>query len=98
MSLSPLAARLLQFTKLDEFNGCRSIFDRCHNGTEEWGTRRGMTTKLALDKAGRVVLPKALRDELGLAAGESRLRCGRCGRGAPTHRTRDLGLPYGPGV
>jgi AbrB family looped-hinge helix DNA binding protein len=30
-----------------------------------------MTTKLTLDKSGRVVLPKALRDELGLAAGDT---------------------------
>ena len=30
-----------------------------------------MTTKLTLDKAGRVVLPAALRDELGLAAGDT---------------------------
>jgi len=29
-----------------------------------------MTTKLTLDKAGRVVLPKPLRDELELAAGD----------------------------
>ena len=29
-----------------------------------------MTTKVTLDKAGRVVLPKRLRDELGLAAGD----------------------------
>jgi AbrB family looped-hinge helix DNA binding protein len=30
-----------------------------------------MTTKLTLDKAGRVVLPKPLRDELELAAGDT---------------------------
>ena len=30
-----------------------------------------MTTKVTLDKSGRVVLPKALRDELGLAAGDT---------------------------
>jgi AbrB family transcriptional regulator (stage V sporulation protein T) len=30
-----------------------------------------MTTKLTIDKAGRVVIPKALRDELRLSAGDS---------------------------
>ena len=30
-----------------------------------------MTTKVTLDKAGRVVLPKPLRDELELAAGDT---------------------------
>ena len=30
-----------------------------------------MTAKLSLDKAGRVVIPKQLRDELQLAAGDS---------------------------
>ena len=30
-----------------------------------------MTTKLTLDKAGRVVLPKPLRDELELVAGDT---------------------------
>jgi len=30
-----------------------------------------MTTKLTLDKTGRLVLPKRLRDELGLAAGDT---------------------------
>jgi AbrB family looped-hinge helix DNA binding protein len=30
-----------------------------------------MTTKLTLDKAGRVVLPKPLRDELGLTVGDT---------------------------
>jgi AbrB family transcriptional regulator (stage V sporulation protein T) len=30
-----------------------------------------MTTKLTLDKAGRVVIPKALRDELHLSTGDS---------------------------
>jgi len=30
-----------------------------------------VTTKLTLDKAGRVVLPKPLRDELELAAGDT---------------------------
>jgi AbrB family looped-hinge helix DNA binding protein len=30
-----------------------------------------MTTKLTLDKAGRVVLPKPLRDELELSAGDT---------------------------
>lgn len=30
-----------------------------------------MTTKLTVDKAGRVVLPKPLRDELELAAGDT---------------------------
>ena len=30
-----------------------------------------MTTKLTLNKSGRVVLPKRLRDELGLAAGDT---------------------------
>jgi len=30
-----------------------------------------MTTKLTLDKAGRVVLPKPLRDELQLVAGDT---------------------------
>lgn len=30
-----------------------------------------MTTRLTLDKAGRVVLPKPLRDELELAAGDT---------------------------
>jgi AbrB family looped-hinge helix DNA binding protein len=30
-----------------------------------------MTTKLTLDKTGRVMLPKALRDELGLVAGDT---------------------------
>jgi AbrB family looped-hinge helix DNA binding protein len=30
-----------------------------------------MTTKVTLDKAGRVVLPKPLRDELQLAAGDT---------------------------
>lgn len=30
-----------------------------------------MTIKLTLDKSGRVVLPKALRDELGLAGGDT---------------------------
>ena len=30
-----------------------------------------MTTKLTLDKAGRIVLPKPLRDELELAAGDT---------------------------
>ncbi|MEK7384176.1 MAG: AbrB/MazE/SpoVT family DNA-binding domain-containing protein [Elusimicrobiota bacterium] len=29
-----------------------------------------MTTKLTIDKAGRVVIPKPLRDELHLAAGD----------------------------
>jgi len=29
-----------------------------------------MTTKVTLDKSGHVVLPKHLRDELGLAAGD----------------------------
>jgi AbrB family looped-hinge helix DNA binding protein len=30
-----------------------------------------MTTKLTLDKAGRVVIPKALRDELNLGPGDA---------------------------
>jgi len=30
-----------------------------------------MTTKLTIDKSSRVVLPKCLRDELGLAAGDT---------------------------
>jgi AbrB family transcriptional regulator (stage V sporulation protein T) len=30
-----------------------------------------MTTKLSLDKAGRVVIPKALRQELHLSAGDT---------------------------
>lgn len=30
-----------------------------------------MTTKFRIDKSGRVVLPKSLRDELGLAAGDT---------------------------
>ncbi len=30
-----------------------------------------MTTKLTIDKAGRIVIPKQLRDELHLAAGDS---------------------------
>jgi AbrB family looped-hinge helix DNA binding protein len=30
-----------------------------------------MTNKLTLDKSGRVLLPKRLRDELGLAAGDT---------------------------
>ena len=30
-----------------------------------------MTTKVTLDKTGRVVLPKSFRDELGLAAGDT---------------------------
>lgn len=30
-----------------------------------------MRTKVTLDKAGRVVLPKALRDELNLSAGDT---------------------------
>lgn len=30
-----------------------------------------MTTKLSLDKAGRVLIPKALRDELRLSAGDT---------------------------
>ena len=30
-----------------------------------------MTTKLTLDKSGRVVLPKPLRDELGLATSDT---------------------------
>jgi AbrB family looped-hinge helix DNA binding protein len=30
-----------------------------------------MSTKVTLDKSGRIVLPKALRDKLGLAAGDT---------------------------
>ena len=30
-----------------------------------------MTTKVTLEKSGRVALPKALRDELGMAAGDT---------------------------
>ena len=30
-----------------------------------------MTTKLTLDKAGRIVLPKALRDQMQLGAGDT---------------------------
>jgi AbrB family looped-hinge helix DNA binding protein len=45
----------------------------CSNGIRTWDnpSRNGMTTKLTLDKAGRVVLPKPLRDELELAAGDT---------------------------
>ena len=59
-----------------------------------------MTTTLTLDKAGRVVLPKALRDELGLAAGdtlelesrgEGRLLCGRYGVPRPYKKNAGFG-------
>jgi AbrB family looped-hinge helix DNA binding protein len=41
-----------------------------HNG--KWHGKMGpMTTTLTLDKAGRVVLPKPVRDELQLRAGDS---------------------------
>ena len=30
-----------------------------------------MTTKVTLDKSGRIVLPKSLQDEMGLAAGDT---------------------------
>ena len=46
----------------------------CYNGIGEWDNPSEygiMTTKLTLDKAGRVVLPKPLRDELELAAGDT---------------------------
>ncbi|PYT32451.1 MAG: hypothetical protein DMG57_01785 [Acidobacteria bacterium] len=45
-----------------------------YNGIKEWEDPSGsgiMTTILTLDKAGRVVLPKPLRDELELAAGDT---------------------------
>ena len=47
---------------------------RWYNGIKEWEnpSESGvMTTILTLDKAGRVVLPKPLRDELELAAGDA---------------------------
>ena len=45
-----------------------------YNGIGKWenpSTNGIMTAKITLDKAGRVVLPKPLRDELELSAGDT---------------------------
>ena len=44
-----------------------NTIDKCHLPRENGS----MTTKITVDKAGRVVLPKQLRDELRLTAGSA---------------------------